>query len=291
MVMSMNILEFKELVANGPVLLDGATGSNLMSVGMPTGACTEQWVLEHPDTLIDLQRRYVKAGTQIIYAPTFSANCVALKKYKLENQLAEMIPKLVALSKTAANDSCYVAGDLTTTGDIMITYDEALSVYEEQISHLAKAGVDLLIAETMLSKTEALAAVTAAKNTCDLPFMCSFTIMPTGFLYFGGTILEVALELQEAGAAAVGINCSAGPTELKDFVTSLSDNLDIPVILKPNAGMPEINAEGKAVYNMSSATFSSEMKALVDLGATIVGGCCGTTPEYIEALKNVLAIN
>lgn len=280
--------EFKELTLQGPIILDGATGSNLMKAGMPSGTCTEKWILEHPDVFTDLQRSYMEAGSQIVYAPTFAANRVSLKKHKLDSELETMIPALVALSRSAVGTNCYVAGDMTTTGDMMITYEDAYEVYKEQITCLNKAGVDLLIAETMLSKEECLAAVNAAKAVCDLPIMCSITIMPTGYLFFGGTIFEVGLSLQEAGAAAVGINCSSGPDQLEEIIAKLSETLDIPVIAKPNAGIPEVNGKGEAVYNMSSPDFAGHMKRLVDLGAGIVGGCCGTTPEYIEELVSTL---
>ena len=171
--------EFKQLASN-PVLLDGATGSNLMAAGMPKGVCTEQWILEHRDILINLQRNYIHAGSQIVYAPTFGGNPINLAKYHLENQIKELNHNLVALSKEAVDGQAYVAGDITTTGEMMepfgsLTYEQALDAYKVQISLLAEAGVDLLVAETIFNIQEACAAVEAANEVCDLPIMCSMT--------------------------------------------------------------------------------------------------------------------
>ena len=136
--------EFQNLVSRGPLILDGATGSNLMKAGMPKGVCTEQWILEHPAALTKLQQEYVDAGSQIIYAPTFAANRISLKEHGLEDEMISMISRLVSLSKSCAKERCYVAGDLTTTGKTDIPYEELYNVYQEQISCLADAGADLL---------------------------------------------------------------------------------------------------------------------------------------------------
>ncbi len=284
----MTIQEFKELVNQGALILDGATGSNLMKAGMPRGVCTEEWVLEHKDVLIKLQNAYVDAGSRIIYAPTFGANRIALKEHGLDDQMETMIHQLVSLSQVSVDLDCFVAGDLTTTGKTDLPYDELFAVYQEQISFLRDAGVDLLVAETMLTLDETMAAVDAARSVCDLPIMCSMTIESDGSLFFGGDIFETALALQEMGVDAVGINCSTGPDQLESIIANLHEVLHIPIIAKPNAGMPVIDENGNAIYNMSAKDFAKHMKRLVDLGAGIVGGCCGTTPEYIRELKNIL---
>lgn len=284
--------EFKQLASN-PVLLDGATGSNLMAAGMPKGVCTEQWILEHRDILINLQRNYIHAGSQIVYAPTFGGNPINLAKYQLENQIKELNHNLVALSKEAVDGQAYVAGDITTTGEMMepfgsLTYEQALDAYKVQISLLAEAGVDLLVAETIFNIQEACAAVEAANEVCDLPIMCSMTAEADGSFFTGGTIFEAAPMLEAAGASAVGLNCSVGPDQLESIIRNVAESVSIPVIAKPNAGMPVINEQGQAVYQMEAAEFAQHMVTLKNVGARILGGCCGTTPEFIAALKRAL---
>lgn len=279
---------FQELINQGPLILDGATGSNLMKAGMPKGVCTEQWILEHKEVLTALQKQYIEAGSRVIYAPTFAANRISLAEHGLADQMETMIPQLVALSKACVKDGCYVAGDLTTTGKTSIPYEELYTVYQEQISCLRDAGVDLLIAETMLTMDETMAAVEAAHAVCDLPILCSMTVESDGSLFFGGNIFEAAIALQEIGADAVGINCSTGPDQFESIIASLKESLTIPVIAKPNAGMPTIDDKGMAHYSMDAPEFARHMKRLVELGADIVGGCCGTTPEYIREMVKIL---
>ena len=180
--------DFKKHFEHGPVILDGATGSNLMKAGMPKGVCTEKWVLEHPDTIIQLQRAYAEAGSQIIYAPTFAANRISLANHGLSGQVDHYNHALVALSKEAVQGKALIAGDITTTSKMDAEYDELLSAYEEQITALVDAGVDLLIAETMIGADETMAVIDAAHAVCDLPILCSLTMQADGSLFFGGNI-------------------------------------------------------------------------------------------------------
>ena len=284
----MNRREFEKL-AEDIIILDGATGSNLRKAGMPVGICPETWILEHPETIIQLQRAYAEAGSQIIYAPTFSGNRIALEMHGQQDRLAELNTKLVALSKEAVGDSAYVAGDLTTTGRMLeprgnISYQELFDVYKEQIKVLADAGADLLVAETMLDVDETLVLLDAAQAVCDLPVMCSLTLESDGSALFGGNAVEMVEQLQEMGAVAVGLNCSVGPDQLEAVVASMKAVAKVPVIAKPNAGMPVIDEKGVAHYNMDAEHFGRSMKKLIERGAGVVGGCCGTDPAYIRAL-------
>ncbi|MDD3217576.1 MAG: homocysteine S-methyltransferase family protein [Lachnospiraceae bacterium] len=285
--------EFRELVKK-PVLLDGATGSNLTLAGMPKGVCTEMWVLEHADILVELQKQYIAAGSQIVYAPTFAANRISLKAFGLEDEVASINTRLVGLSKEAARGSdALIAGDVTTTGKFLepygdLTYEELLEAYKEQIKVLADAGVDLLVAETMLGADEVCIFLDAAKAVCDLPLMCSLTVSADGRTLYGGDMMEAVTTLQQFGADAVGINCSVGPDQLEATVRSMAKVATIPIIAKPNAGLPTITDTGEAVYSMDAAAFAKSCRALVDAGAGIIGGCCGTKPEYIKALKEML---
>ena len=285
--------EFIKMAEKGVILLDGATGSNLRRAGMPVGVCAEQWVLDHPQILQDLQRAYVEAGSQIVYAPTFSANRISLRGFGLEERVAAMNAQLVGISKAAAGGRALVAGDLTTTGKPMepagdLSYQELFDVYCEQIRSLSEAGADLLVAETLLSVDEAVVALDAAQSVCDLPVMCTLTVEADGTALYGGTAVEAVATLQEMGAAAVGVNCSVGPDQLESIVRSMKEAAHIPIIAKPNAGMPSINDRGEALYDMGCEEFARHVRRLVELGAGIVGGCCGTTPEYIRCLAAAL---
>ena len=284
--------EFAALCERKIVLLDGATGSNLMKAGMPRGVCTEAWVCEHPQALLELQRAYVRSGSDIIYAPTFSANRHSLARHGLEDRMRELNTKLVALSKEAAEGKALVAGDLTTTGVPLepmgtMAYQTLFDLYREQIEALCEAGADLLVVETMLAVDETTVALEAAQAVCELPVMCSLTVQVDGSAYFGGDCVEAVQTLQELGAAAVGINCSSGPEQLISLVRNMQRVAAVPLLVKPNAGLPVISDSGEAVYPMGAAEFAGHMSALVQAGARLIGGCCGTTPEFIAELNKI----
>lgn len=285
--------EFKELAERKIILLDGATGSNLRRAGMPAGVCTEQWALEHPEIIMELQRAYVEAGSDIIYAPTFSANRLSLAMHGLQDQVMEMNTKLVALAKQAADGRAYVAGDMSTTGKLLeprgeLTYHELYDAYREQIQVLVDCGVDLIGGETLLDVEEAVVLLDAAQSVCDLPVMCSLTVEADGSALFGGSAVEAVETLQELGASAVGLNCSVGPDQLEAVVASMKAVAKIPVIAKPNAGLPVMDEQGQAHYNMGPEAFVKAMQVLIERGAGVVGGCCGTTPEYIRLLAQAI---
>jgi len=285
--------EFVELAKQKILILDGATGSNLSKAGMPKGICTEEWALAHPEAVIDLQRSYIEAGSDIVYAPTFGANRASLKRFGLEERLEELNHKLVQLSKEAAEDKAYVAGDITTIGypvtdEGELSYENRVALYQEQITCLIDAGVDLLIGETLLGGDEAMAILDAAATVCDLPVMCTLTVESDGSCYFGGNVIDIAVNLEAMGAAAVGINCSCGPDQLECIIRNLKERVSVPVIVKPNAGLPVINEKGEAVYPMEPEVFGQHMKALIEAGAGIVGGCCGTDPRFIRELKKLV---
>lgn len=286
--------EFQKL-AQSIILLDGATGSNLMKAGMPRGICTETWVLEHRDVIQSLQRAYADAGSRIIYAPTFGGNRFSLSLHGLEERIEEINKTLVSYAKEAVGDRAFIAGDITTTGKMMepagdLTYEAAFDAYCEQIKILDEAGVDLIVAETMINIEETLAALDAANTVSTLPVMCSMTVEADGSIFTGGNAVEAAIALESAGAAAVGVNCSVGPDQLVSVIRNIKENVSVPVIAKPNAGMPVIDDKGNAVYSMDAKTFASHVKALAENGASIIGGCCGTTPEYIMETAKILGL-
>lgn len=283
---------FRELVKNGPVILDGATGTNLQDAGMPVGVCPEQWILEHEDVMIRLQKDYVEAGTNILYAPTFTANRIKLEEYGLEGHLEEMNERLVGISREAAGDRALVAGDLTMTGQQLfpmgdLMFEELVDIYKEQVRAILKAGVDLFVVETMMSLQESRAAVLAIRETCDLPVMVSLTFNEDGRTLYGTDPATAVVVMQSLGADAVGLNCSTGPEEMLAPVKEMVAYANIPVLAKPNAGLPEL-VDGVTVYNTTPEEFAAVGKKLVEEGAAIVGGCCGTTPAHIKALSDAV---
>lgn len=284
---------FRELVKKGPVLLDGATGTNLQKAGMPVGVCPEQWILENSEVLIDLQKRYVEAGTDILFAPTFTASRIKLKEYGLEDHLEEMNRKLVALSKEAAKGTnALVAGDLTMTGEQLyplgdLMFEDLVDVYKEQAKIIAEAGADLFVVETMMSLQECRAAVLAIREVCDLPVMVSLTYNEDGRTLYGTDPVTAVVVMQSLGADAVGMNCSTGPEAMLEPIAKMAEYATIPLLAKPNAGMPEL-IDGQTVFNVELEEFAEVGKKLVEEGAAIIGGCCGTTPEHIRALKEAV---
>lgn len=283
--------DFRELQKEGVLLLDGATGTNLQKAGMPVGVCPEQWIIEHPEVLTDLQRQYVQAGTNILLAPTFTANRIKLAEYGLESQLVEINRQLVALSKQAAGEAL-VAGDLTMTGRQLyplgdLLFEELVQIYKEQVRVIADAGADLFIVETMMSLQECRAAVLAVRETCDLPVLVSLTYNEDGRTLYGTDPKTAVVVLQSLGADAVGMNCSTGPYDMLGPVKEMAEYATVPILAKPNAGMPQLE-NGVTIYCMEPEEFAAAGRELVSAGVSVIGGCCGTTPAHIRALKDAV---
>ena len=287
--------EFSTLSKDHILYLDGATGSNLVKAGMPSGVCPEQWILEHRDVMLKLQKDYVQASTNILYAPTFTANRVKLAEYHLEKNMSAMIHELVAISREAAASSpghtVLVAGDITMTGEQLkpmgkMELEELIDIYKEQIPSMVDAGVDLLVVETMMSLAETRAALIAAKEVCDLPVIATLTFEADGRTLFGTDAKTAAIVLESLGASAIGANCSTGPAQMESIISDMVTHTRIPVIAKPNAGLPFLDENGNTCYNMEAEEFTEEMEVLVNAGATILGGCCGTTPEFIRQIHD-----
>ncbi len=276
------------LIEESPVILDGATGSNLQKAGMPVGVCPEQWILDNEEALIRLQKAYVDAGTRILYAPTFSGNRVKLEEYGLGDRAEEINKKLVSLSKRAAGEKALVAGDLTMTGVALepigpMKLEELIDIYKEQARYLLEAGVDLFVVETMMSLAETRAAVIAIKEVCDLPVIASMTFQEDGRTLYGTDPITAVVVLQSVGADVIGVNCSTGPDEMIPIVRQMKEYAEIPILAKPNAGLPVL-VQGETIYPMSPEEFASYGPAFVEAGAGMLGGCCGTTPEHIRCL-------
>lgn len=283
--------QFHEKVASGVRFLDGATGSNLQKAGMTRGCCTEKWILEHPQALTELQRRYAEAGSQILYAPTFQAQPIALAKEGLAERTEEINAALVRLTRSVSN-TCLVAGNLTTLATFTDSFDEGnfdllVENYRRQIAGLLEGGADLLAAETLMYPLEAEAILTAAELEGAGAVMYTFTMQSDGSLFSGRDAGKVLRELEEAGAAAVGFNCVAADMMTPYLVSKLRRDVKGPLVCKPNAGIPVIGDDNLAHYPMSPEEFSTIMADCVKMGATLLGGCCGTAPEYIAALQHI----
>lgn len=289
----MNGQEFRQLVESQPLILDGATGTNLQAAGMKMGVCPEQWILENPQAILDLQSAYVEAGSNILYAPTFTANRIKLGEYGLAENLLEMNIKLVELSKKAASGKAYVAGDISMTGQQLypigdLMFEELVDVYKEQVWALEKAGVDLYAVETMMSLQECRAAVLAIKECCDKAIMVSLTLEENGRTLFGTDPATAVIVLQSLGVDAVGLNCSTGPDKMAGQVQAMYEVSHVPIMVKPNAGLPALR-DGMTCYDMEPQEFALGMEKLAQAGARIFGGCCGTTPAHISALSRAVS--
>ena len=281
--------QFHEKIAAGVRFLDGATGSNLQKAGMPRGCCTEEWILAHPDALDALQRQYAEAGSQILYAPTFQAQPIALEKVGLAQRTEEINAKLVALTRSVS-ESCLVAGNLTTLAAFTDSYDDEkfellVENYRRQICGLLEGGADLLAAETLMYPLEAEAILTAAELEGAGAVLYTFTMQPDGSLFSGRDAGPVLRELEEAGAAAVGFNCVAADMMTPYLVSKLRRYVKGPLVCKPNAGIPVIGDDKVAHYPLTPSEFAAIMADCVKMGATLLGGCCGTAPEFIAALQ------
>ena len=280
--------QLHEKIAGGLRYLDGATGSNLRKMGMPKEACTEEWILANPAVLLSLQRSYAQAGSQILYAPTFQAQPIALERVCLDRQTEAVNAQLVALSKAAA-PNCLIAGDLTTLAAYTESwnpenFDLLVENYRRQIRGLIDGGADLLVAETLMYQQEAEAIFTAAELEQAGAVMYSFTMTGDGSLFSGPDAGPILRELERSGAAAVGFNCVAADMMTPYLVTKLRRFVKGPLICKPNAGNPVINAQGIAEYAMTPEEFTSIMAQCAANGGTLLGGCCGTDPDYISQL-------
>lgn len=284
---------FHALTTQSTVLLDGATGTNLYAAGMPRGISTERWNLSHPQHITVLQQAYVRAGSHIVYAPTFSANELALEAFGLRERMEQLNADLVRLSREAVGTDILVAGDMSSLGKPLIpenglSFDQAFAIYRNQAQALFDAGVDLFAIETMMGLEESVAALQAVRSVCDLPVLCTLSVSADGEAIFDGNIFEAAETLSALEADAVGINCSAGPDQLEAVISTLRNHTDLPIVAKPNAGMPEIDTKGNVRYSMDPQAFARHMLRLKQCGASILGGCCGTTPAHIAALHDIL---
>ncbi len=288
----MNRHEFRRIAGKKLLFLDGATGTELVKRGMPPGVCPELWALEHPEAVVAVQRDYMNAGSDIIFAPTFGANPLKLAEFGLRERTAELNAGLPVLSRRAFPGGL-VFGDIASTGHLVepfgdLNFDDCVAAYREQAAALLNGGVDGFVIETMLDLQEARAALLAVREVApDHPVMVSMTFEPGGRSLTGVDPAAALVTLQELGADAFGCNCSTGPEEMTEIITAIKPYASIPLIAKPNAGMPRL-VDDRTVFDLGPEEFAAAAVKLVEAGANLVGGCCGTTPEHISALTSAL---
>ena len=279
-------VEFLELLKTGrPILLDGGMGTMLQAKGLPMGASPELTALEHPDWLREIHGAYVEAGAQILYANTFGANREKLRA--CGKTVEEIVPAAVAIAKEAAQGRALVALDIGPTGQLLeptgiLDFETAVDIFAQVVRAGASAGADLIAIETMTDLQEARAALLAAKENSNLPVLVTMTYEATGRTFLGCSPACAALTLEGMGADAIGVNCSLGPREMPPLVQELLQWTTLPIVLKPNAGLPHPDGSG---YDISPEEFAQSLAQLTDLGVQVFGGCCGTTPEYITLLR------
>ena len=271
-----------------PLILDGATGTQLQKRGFDGKICPERWCIENPDVIGAIQREYVEAGSNIIYTPTFGANRVKLESHGIFNKVEEYNLALAAIARKAAGDKALVAGSMAPTGKFLhplgeMSFEELVEVYTEQAAALEKAGVDLFVVETMMTLPEARAAVLAVKSVSSKPVFVSFTCDGNGRTLTGTDVTAALLVMEGMGVSAFGLNCSAGPREMLPQIKRLCEISSLPLIAKANAGMPQV-VDGETVYNCPPEEFASYIPALAAAGAKIFGGCCGTDSAHIAAI-------
>jgi methionine synthase I (cobalamin-dependent) len=279
-----------QLIADSPVITDGAWGTQMQSRGLESGACPDQWNLTHPELVQEVARTYVDAGSQIVLTNTFCANSVVLAGYGLAEQAGEISRAGAEISCRAAGKDAHVFASIGPSGKMLmmgeVTEDQLLEAFSEQAAALAAGGAHALVIETMADLAEARLAIRAAQATGLAVVACMVFDSGADFdrTMMGVTPEEAAKQLTEAGADVVGANCGQGIAGYVDICRRMRTATDRPLWIKANAGIPEV-IDGQVVYTTSPAEFAARGPALVEAGANFIGGCCGTGPEFISALK------
>jgi 5-methyltetrahydrofolate--homocysteine methyltransferase len=284
-----------QLEKERPLLLDGAYGTLLMGMGLPAGRPPDEWNLLHPDLVTLLHENYIEAGARIILTNTFGSNSVKLARSELGERSREMNLRGAELARKAAGRSTLVAGDMGPTGELLEPYgslsiEKARRSFAEQAQALHEGGVDLIMIETMYDLREALCALEAALEATPLPVFASLTFEKRGSAFatiMGNRVAPALAELERAGATAVGANCSMGTSQMRELVRLMVDSTSLPVIAEPNAGEPRLK-EGRLTYDATPEEFADHMLEIVEIGARVVGGCCGTDPVFIRTLRGRL---
>lgn len=282
----------QSLLREKVVVLDGATGTELHKRGMPKGVCPESWCLRNPEVVSAVHADYLRAGSDIVYACTFGANRPKLSYFKIKD-VVSMNRQLVSLARKAVGRRALVAADIATTGEFIepfgpLKFNQAVDIYKQQVKGALLGGADLFVIETMIDIQEARAALIAVKELTSKFTIVTMTFESGGRTLNGNDPISCLITLQSLGANAVGCNCSSGPGDMIKIISKMRPYATVPLVVKPNAGMPKL-INNKAHFSMGPKQFSLSAKRLVLAGATIIGGCCGTTPAHIAKLKGVVS--
>jgi len=282
----------KDRIKERIIVLDGATGTELQKKGMPAGVCPEVWCLNNPDIISDVHAGYRDAGSDIVYTATFGANPVKMSQYGAYD-VVEINRELTLLARRAVGADVLLAGDICSTGRFVrpfgdLDFEDAVDAYKEQVKGLLEGGVDLFVIETMMDIQEARAVLIAIKELTDKFTIVTMTYEKNGRTLNGTDPVTALITLQSLGADAVGCNCSTGPEEMVGLIETMKPWATVPLVAKPNAGMPEL-VDGKTLFDMEADTFASFGAEFVSKGVNLIGGCCGTTPEHIRSLKEKIA--
>jgi methionine synthase I (cobalamin-dependent) len=288
-------MTFIEKVQSQGLIFDGAMGTMLIQEDLGGGKSSEYWVLEKPGIVQAIHKAYFDAGADIVTTNTFGASAIKLRKSGMGSHAERINTLAVQLARAAGSEGKFVAGDIGPLRDLpepsgTISVDKAVDAFSEQAEALSRAGADVIIVETMFDLSEALAAIKGIQSVTSLPILATLTFQrtPSGFATTMGSRVEVGMKtLRDAGAFAVGANCAIGSDAMVDLAREIRDLVDIPVIIQPNAGIPEIKGF-ETVYPESAEYFLKNIRIIKSEGIEIVGGCCGTTPEYIRAIAEAI---
>ena len=284
--------EFRQLLETRTVFIDGATGTELQKRGMSAGVCPEKWIIDNSWAIQEVQKAYYDAGSDIVLAPTFTGTRIKLDEYGYADDLVNINRNLVRLTREICPEGKFVGADVSMTGKQLyplgdLMFEDLVDCYKEQVRAILEEGVDLFVVETMMSLQECRAAVLAIKETCDLPIIVSLTYNPDGKTLYGTSPDTATIVLQSMGIDCIGMNCSTGPDAMLELVQQIAPVATVPIMCKPNAGLPELE-NGKTVYKMGPTEFTDACEKIYEAGASLFGGCCGSTPEHIRELVSRL---
>ncbi|MFQ6103674.1 MAG: homocysteine S-methyltransferase family protein [Candidatus Glassbacteria bacterium] len=280
---------------SGVIMLDGAYGSNIIGMGLAPGRPPDEWNITEPDKVRMLHSEYIDAGSSIITTNTFGSNAVKLGRSGLSDRVHELNLRGARIAREVADKRALVAGDIGPTGELLepygtLTAESAKKSFIDQAKALFEGGADLIIIETMYDLREALLALEAGLEATPLPVVVSlsFERKETGFVTIMGNRVESSFtELANAGACVVGANCSISSSDMVDLVRVMVDSTSLPVVAQPNAGLPSVEG-GNVRYETDPVEFACDIMRMIDIGAKVVGGCCGTNPEFMRVLREKL---
>ncbi len=275
------------------LVFDGSKGTMLQKMGLAAEECPELWNLKHPEKVKELYASYIEAGSDVIQTNTFGANRSVLEKFNLQDKVSEINSASVRLAKEAAGNRAYVAASIGPTGKLLepsgdLTFEQAYNVFKEQVISVTQAGADIINFETITDLCEMRAAILAARENSPLPIIASMTFEPNGYTLMGNSPATCALVCQSLGVDLIGANCSTGPESLLEITKQFHSFSSLPLSVKANAGLPLCSGDN-ITYNETPETFKSTVNDFIESGVRLIGGCCGTTPEFISAIKDELS--